>query len=147
MASNSVKSIPYVYFVKIDHLGLKMKWATHAETDTDQAIVWHVDPLLGNDSVNTFPWQRTRRQQLDDFRCHATRCKYNNKGRGVFYVVRIYPLLGNGCDFMGPPWDYISGREQTQVSRRMRTRMERVLGRQGRRVRLKIDCWVIIIID
>jgi hypothetical protein len=35
---------------------------------------------------------------------------------------------------MDPPRDYISGTEQIQ----RRTRMERVLGRQGRRVRLKI---------
>jgi hypothetical protein len=30
------------------------------------------------------------------------RCKYNNStgvAKGVFYVVRIYPLLGNGCVF------------------------------------------------
>jgi hypothetical protein len=27
------------------------------------------------------------------------RCKYNNIGSGVFYVVRIYPLLGNGRVF------------------------------------------------
>jgi hypothetical protein len=37
------------------------------------------------------------RQESDNFRCYATRCKCNNRGRGVFYVVRIYPLLGNGC--------------------------------------------------
>jgi hypothetical protein len=41
---------------------------------------------------------------------------------------------------MGPPRDYISGTEQNQVSGRTRTRTERVLGSQGRRVRLKIDC-------
>jgi hypothetical protein len=28
-------------------------------------------------------------------------CKYNNRGGGVFYVVHIYPLLGNGCVFYG----------------------------------------------
>jgi hypothetical protein len=41
---------------------------------------------------------------------------------------------------MGPPRDYISGTEQNQMSRRTRTRMERVLFGQGGRVRLKIDC-------
>jgi hypothetical protein len=40
----------------------------------------------------------------------------------------------------GPPRDYISGTEQTQMSRRTRTRMERLLGSEGRRVQLKIDC-------
>jgi hypothetical protein len=56
----------------------------------------HVDPLLGNDSVNTFTRQRICRQQSDNFRYYATRCKYNNRGRGVFYVVSIYPLFGKG---------------------------------------------------
>jgi hypothetical protein len=46
--------------------------------------------------VNTFPQQRIRRQKSDNFRCYATRCKYNNRERGVFYVVTIHPLLGNG---------------------------------------------------
>jgi hypothetical protein len=54
-----------------------------------------------NDSVNTFPRQRIRMQQSDNFRSYATRYKYNNKERCVFYVVRIYPLLGNGCVFYG----------------------------------------------
>jgi hypothetical protein len=71
-------------------------------------VLWHVNPLLGNDSVNTFPRQRIRRQQSYNFRCYATRCKYNNRGRGVFCVVRIYPLLDNGCFLWGPPPDYIS---------------------------------------
>jgi hypothetical protein len=34
-------------------------------------VLWHVDPFLGNDSVNTFPRQRIRRQQSDNFRCYA----------------------------------------------------------------------------
>jgi hypothetical protein len=37
---------------------------------------------------------------------------------------------------MDPPRGYISSTEQNQI----RTRMNRVLGSQGRRVRLKIDC-------
>jgi hypothetical protein len=41
---------------------------------------------------------------------------------------------------LDPPRDYICGTEQNPVSRRKRTRMERVLGSQGRRIRLKIDC-------
>jgi hypothetical protein len=32
-------------------------------------------------------------------------------------MVRIYPLLGKGCVFYGPPRDYISDREKNQVSR------------------------------
>jgi hypothetical protein len=36
-----------------------------------------------------------------------------------------------------PPRDYISNTEEIQMS----TRMEQVLGIQGRRVRLKIDCY------
>jgi hypothetical protein len=60
-------------------------------------ILWHADPLLGNDSLNTSPRQRIRVQQSDNVRCYATCSKYNDRGRGVYYVVRIYPLLGNGC--------------------------------------------------
>jgi hypothetical protein len=39
---------------------------------------------------------------------------------------------------MVPPRDCINGTEQNQI--RTRTRMERVLGSQGTRIRLKIDC-------
>jgi plasmid stabilization system protein ParE len=56
-------------------------------------------PLLGKAYNNTR--QRIRRQQSDNFRCYATRCKYNNTVRGVLYVIRIYPLLSNGCVFYG----------------------------------------------
>jgi hypothetical protein len=35
-------------------------------------ILWHVNPLLGNDLVNTCPRQRIRRQQSNNFRCYAT---------------------------------------------------------------------------
>jgi hypothetical protein len=41
---------------------------------------------------------------------------------------------------VSPPRDYISGTGPNQVSRRTRKRMERALGSQGRRVRLKIEC-------
>jgi hypothetical protein len=37
-----------------------------------------------------------------------------------------------------PPRYYVSSTEENQI--RTRTRMELVLGSQGRRVRLKIDC-------
>jgi hypothetical protein len=59
-----------------------------------------MDPFLCNDLVNIFPQHRIRRQQLDNFHCYATRCKYNS-GSGVFYVVRIFPLLGNRSVFYG----------------------------------------------
>jgi hypothetical protein len=59
----------------------------------------HVDPLLCNDTVNTFSRHRIRTQQSDNFRCYAKRSEYKNRGIGVFYVVHIYPLLGNGCVF------------------------------------------------
>lgn len=31
--------------------------------------LWHIDPLLGNNSVNTFPRQHICRQQSDNFSC------------------------------------------------------------------------------
>jgi hypothetical protein len=58
-------------------------------------------------------------------------------------MVRIYPLLGNGCVFYGSAsrlYEYKWSSRKSEVSRRKRTRMERVLGSQGRTVRLKIDC-------
>jgi hypothetical protein len=58
------------------------------------------------------PAQRIGRQQSDNFRCCAMRCKYNSRGRVIFYVVRIYPLLGNGCVF----YDYISSSVVNQKS-------------------------------
>jgi hypothetical protein len=87
-------------------------------------ILWHV-PLLGNDSVNTFPRQLIRRQQSITSVSMQRRCKYNNRGSGVF---------------VGPPRHSMSSTEQNQI----RTRMERVLGSQGSRVRLKIYCVIII---
>jgi hypothetical protein len=88
-------------------------------------------PFLGNDLVNTFPRQRICRQQPDNFRCYATRCKYNNRGRDVLYVVGIYPLMGNGCVFYGPPRDYISGTELNQM--RMRENESGTSPRQSRK--------------
>jgi hypothetical protein len=35
-------------------------------------------------------------------------------------VVRIYPLLGNGCVFYGPSLDYISGTEPNEIRERER---------------------------
>jgi hypothetical protein len=64
-------------------------------------LLWPVDSLLGNDSVNIFSRQRIRRQQPDNSRCYAILFKYSNRGSGVFYVVRIYPLLGNWYVFYG----------------------------------------------
>jgi hypothetical protein len=32
------------------------------------------------------------------------RCKYNNRGSGVFYVVSIYPMLGNGYIYYVSAW-------------------------------------------
>jgi hypothetical protein len=78
-------------------------------------ILWHVDPFLGNDSLGAISRRRMRRQQSDNFRCYAARYKYNSRGRGVFYVVRMYPLLGNGCVFYGPPRNCINGTEPNQI--------------------------------
>jgi hypothetical protein len=108
-------------------------------------IFWHVDPLLGNDSVNTFSRQRIRRQQLDNFRCYTMRCKYNI-GNAVFMSF-VYILCCEMDMFsMDPPRDYVSSTEQNQMSRTTRTKMGRVLGSRGRRVHLKIDCELLVLI-
>jgi hypothetical protein len=64
----------------------------HVDTFAGQRL-WVNSPLLSKAYKNKR--QRIRRQQLDTFNFYATRCKDNNIGSGVFYEVRIYPLLGN----------------------------------------------------
>jgi hypothetical protein len=58
-------------------------------------------PVAGQRLGKHIPATTNTQKQSDNFRFYATRCKYNNRGRGVFYVVRIYPLLGNGFVFYG----------------------------------------------
>jgi hypothetical protein len=51
-------------------------------------ILWHVEPLLGNDSVNTFPRQRIRRQQSDNFRFYAT-VQWIQQRKRCFLWIRL----------------------------------------------------------
>jgi hypothetical protein len=100
-------------------------------------------PVAGQRVGNTSPRATNSRQHSDNFRFYATCCKYYNRGRGVFYVVRICPLLGNGCVFYESTSRlYKQTSSKSEVSRRTRTRTrtERVLCSQVRRVRMKIDC-------
>jgi hypothetical protein len=53
--------------------------------------------------------------------CYATHRKCN-RGRGVFPIARIYPVLGNGYVFYGPPRDHVSGTEPNQERERERER-------------------------
>jgi hypothetical protein len=109
--------------------------------------LWHAQPLLGNDSVNTSPHQRIRRELWDKFRCYVTPRKYKNRGSCAFYVVRTYPLLDNWCVSYGSASELcISGTEQNHISHSTRMRMERVLGRQGRRNQLRIYCELLLLI-
>jgi hypothetical protein len=106
-------------------------------------ILWHVDPLLGNDSVNTFPRQRIRKQHLNNFRCYTRRCKYNSRARGVFMWFTYIHCWATDVFSKGPLQDYISGTDVNQIRmrdnwERERMRMERVLSSQGRSFRLKI---------
>jgi hypothetical protein len=48
---------------------------------------------------------------------------------------------------VGSPRDNISGREPNQIKTRTRTRMQQVLGGQGRRILLKFDCVIVIHCD
>jgi hypothetical protein len=113
-------------------------------------LLWLIDPLLGNDSVNTFPRQRTRRQQSDNFRCYTTRSKCDD-GERVFSVWFTYIHCGTTDEFsMDPPRDYASGTEQNQVSRTMsqsESKNENENGaspRQSRNMGSAEDClWVI----
>jgi hypothetical protein len=53
-------------------LTVKLKTAHSSKISVNYTLLLlHVDPLLGNDSVNTFPRRRIRRQQVDDFRFYA----------------------------------------------------------------------------
>jgi hypothetical protein len=61
-----------------------------------------VDPFLSNDSVNTSRGNEYAGNNRITSVAMQRRCKYNSRigvVRGVFYVVRLYPLLGNGCVF------------------------------------------------
>jgi hypothetical protein len=88
-------------------LGLKMV-SSVIDAQVMKWALWHIDPFLGNDSVNTFPRQRIRRQQSDNFHCYATRCKYKTE-EGVFSVWFAYIHCWAADVFsMGPPRDYVS---------------------------------------
>jgi hypothetical protein len=99
--------------------------------------LWHVDPLLGNDSVKTFPRQRIRGSNRITF-VSMQRDVKTTILEELFYMWFAYiHCWATDVFSMGPPRDYISSTEWNELSR---TRMGRVLGSQGRRVRLKIDC-------
>jgi hypothetical protein len=53
-------------------------------------ILLRIEPLLGNDSVNIFPLQLIRKQQLNDLRCCERRCK------------RAFPTIERMCFLRGP---------------------------------------------
>jgi hypothetical protein len=53
-----------------------------------------------NDSANTFPRQRIRRQQSDKFRCYAVRYKSDNRGRSVFCMIRMLSIAGQRMCFL-----------------------------------------------
>jgi hypothetical protein len=78
------------------------------------SILWHVEPLLGNDSVYTFPWQRIRRQQSDNFRCYATHAKIELVSQEVFSIGLHTSIAKQLMCFLccGPIRVYISRRQQ-----------------------------------
>jgi hypothetical protein len=91
-------------------------------------ILWHVGPLLGNESVNTFPRQRIRRQQSNNFHCYASVVNITIE-EDVFSMWFAYiHCWATNVFSMSSSRDYISSTEQNQTSRRTRTRVERVLG-------------------
>jgi hypothetical protein len=113
-----------------------------------QSILWPVVPFLGNDSVNTFPRQRIRRQQSDNFRYYATRCKCNNKGRGVSYVVHISICWATDVFSMGSPRDYISSTEQNQITRHLLSENEDRASPWQSRTKGSAEDWMwVIVID
>jgi hypothetical protein len=66
-----------------------------------KVYIWTRRTIAGQRIGKHIPAANNTLKKSDNFRCCATRCKYNSRGRGVFYVVRIYPLLGNGYIFYG----------------------------------------------
>jgi hypothetical protein len=89
-----------IYATNSTDIGLSVVTQLHDSHSRKTAKYWHADPLLGNDSVKTFPRQRIRRQQSDNSRCYATRCKYNNRGSDIFYVVRHISIAGQRMYFL-----------------------------------------------
>jgi hypothetical protein len=88
----SILAINYCYFTITEIMYIHNK--------TILNILWHVDPLLGNDSVNKPAANTQPTIQQTHFQATPTIHARNNRtgvGRGVYYVVRIYTLLGNGC--------------------------------------------------
>jgi hypothetical protein len=59
----------------------------NVSTDTQMEVV---------DSWKTDRWYEQATNTSQDMRC-----KYNNRESDIFYVVRIYPLLGIGYVFYG----------------------------------------------
>lgn len=62
-------------YTSIQHFGGEISYKTVVYMEdqeiNERIILRHVDLLLGNDSLNTFPGQRIRGQQSDNIRCYA----------------------------------------------------------------------------
>jgi hypothetical protein len=104
-------------------------------------VTWR--PFLGNGSVNTF--QQDEYAGNNQITSVAMQRVVNTTiEEEVFSMWLGYIHCGATDVFsVGPPRDYISGTEPNKIrigSDRTRMRMGRVLGSQGRRVRLNIDC-------
>jgi hypothetical protein len=79
-------------------------------------ILWHVEPFLGNDPVNTFPQQRMRKQKSDNFRCYATRCKYTIEEEVLSIWFTYIHCWAKDVFSMVSSRDYISNPDVNQKS-------------------------------
>jgi hypothetical protein len=92
--------------------------------NTVKWVLWHVDPLLGNDSVNTSPRQRIREQQSGSFHFYTTHCKYNN--RRCFLCGLHISIAGQRMCFLWVRLEQSS--RKSEVSRRNSPRQSKKKG-------------------
>jgi hypothetical protein len=89
------------------------------------------------EKINTVTYRPIARQRLG--KTHSRCNEYAGNNRIISVAIQngvVNTTVEEVMFSMVPPRNYISSTEQNQI----RIRMERVLGSQGRRVRLKIYC-------
>jgi hypothetical protein len=94
-------------------------------------------PLLGNGSLNTFPQKQTRGTVGDLLLGNGTLNRLCQQYRLCFPWGPCKVVIRESYSEAG---SLVQKNEELGERERKRTRMERVSGSQGRRVRLKIDC-------
>jgi hypothetical protein len=91
-----------VMAIKFHVVSICITWNCIEMKDQVSLVLWHVDPFLGNASVNKSAINTQPTIEQTNFKATPALLARNNRtgvAGVVFYVVRIYPFLGNGCVF------------------------------------------------